>query len=130
MQPKGSSRKDVLAELKKLHSQDRRYEDGKILCSMCTKPHPIAKKAYEMFFESNLGDQGLFPGTAQLENEVVAQLSHSSPQRKRRWLCGLRRNRSKPPGTACRKKHRKHCIAPKLFCPNQPISRLQKPATY
>ncbi len=41
---------------------------------MCTKPHPIAKKAYEIYFESNLGDQGLFPATAQLEHEVVAQL--------------------------------------------------------
>ncbi len=42
---------------------------------MCTQPHPIAKKAYELFFESNLGDQGLFPAAAKLEHEVVAQLS-------------------------------------------------------
>jgi tyrosine decarboxylase/aspartate 1-decarboxylase len=74
VQLKGTSRKDVLAELKKLHTQDRRYEDGRILCSMCTKPHPIAKKAYEMYFDSNLGDPGLFPATTQLERAVVAQL--------------------------------------------------------
>ena len=74
MQQKGLSRKTVLTELKKLQAQNKRYEDGKILCSMCTKPHPIAKKAYELFFESNLGDPGLFPATAQLEDEVITQL--------------------------------------------------------
>jgi len=74
VQQKGTHRKDVLAELKKRQLQDKRYADGRILCSMCTKPHPIAKKAYEMYFESNLGDQGLFPATTQLEREVVAQL--------------------------------------------------------
>ena len=75
MQPKGLSRKSVLSELKKIHSIDQHYDDGKILCSMCTKPHSIAKKAYEMFFESNLGDSGLFPGTAQLEQEVIQTLA-------------------------------------------------------
>ena len=75
MQPKGLSRKSVLAELKKMQSIDQHYDDGKILCSMCTKPHPLAKKAYEMFFESNLGDSGLFPGTAQLEKEVIQTLA-------------------------------------------------------
>jgi tyrosine decarboxylase / aspartate 1-decarboxylase len=75
LQPKGLSRKSVLAELKKIHSIDQRYDDGKILCSMCTKPHPLAKKTYKMFFESNLGDSGLFPGTAQLETEVIQTLA-------------------------------------------------------
>ena len=42
---------------------------------MCTQPHPLAKKAYQMFFESNLGDQGLFPGSAQLETEVINDLA-------------------------------------------------------
>jgi tyrosine decarboxylase/aspartate 1-decarboxylase len=42
---------------------------------MCTQPHSIAKKAYDLFFETNLGDQGLFPAVAQLEKEVIAQLS-------------------------------------------------------
>ena len=75
MQQEGQSSELVLAELKKRRAQDNRYGDGKILCSMCTKPHPIAKKAYELFFESNLGDQGLFPAAAQLEREVMAQLA-------------------------------------------------------
>ncbi len=42
---------------------------------MCTKPHLLAEKAYRMFFDSNLGDLGLFPGSAQIEKEVIDQLS-------------------------------------------------------
>jgi tyrosine decarboxylase/aspartate 1-decarboxylase len=75
LQPKGSSGKIVLAELKKIHNLDQCYSDGRILCSMCTTPHPIAKRAYQMFFESNLGDSGLFPGSLQLEKEVVQELA-------------------------------------------------------
>jgi tyrosine decarboxylase / aspartate 1-decarboxylase len=75
LQPKGSSRQNVLDELKKIKAQNQRYEDGRILCSMCTKPHPVAVKTYEMFLESNLGDPGLFSGSLQLEKEVIAQLA-------------------------------------------------------
>ena len=75
MQSKGSSRRDVLAELRKIHEQDQHYDDGRIMCSMCTKPHPIAIKAYQIFQESNLGDPGLFPGSVQIEKEVVEQLA-------------------------------------------------------
>ena len=75
MQPKGLSSKNVFGELRKIHALDNQYDNGRILCSMCTKPHPLAKKAYQMFFESNLGDSGLFPGSAQLEKEVIDQLA-------------------------------------------------------
>jgi tyrosine decarboxylase/aspartate 1-decarboxylase len=75
LQPKGLSGKTVLAELKKIHNLDQRYADGRILCSMCTTPHPLAKKAYQMFFESNLGDSGLFAGSLQIEKEVIQELS-------------------------------------------------------
>ena len=75
MQAKGLSKKDVLAELKNARSLDKRYFDGKILCSMCTTPHLLAEKAYRMFFDSNLGDKGVFPGTAQLERELVKELA-------------------------------------------------------
>jgi tyrosine decarboxylase / aspartate 1-decarboxylase len=74
MQRKGTPAKDVLAELQKRAKQNRRYSDGRILCSMCTEPHPVAKKAYQLFFESNLGDQALFPAAAKIEREVIAQL--------------------------------------------------------
>jgi tyrosine decarboxylase/aspartate 1-decarboxylase len=76
MQPKGAPAPDVLAELKKRCKQNKRYSSGRILCSLCTSPHPVAKKAYQQFFESNLGDQALFPEAAEIEREVMAQLSH------------------------------------------------------
>jgi tyrosine decarboxylase/aspartate 1-decarboxylase len=72
---KGLSKKRVIAELKRIHDQDSRYEDGRILSSMCTVPHPIAQEAYKMFLSSNLGDGGLFPGSQQIEKEVVKQLA-------------------------------------------------------
>jgi tyrosine decarboxylase / aspartate 1-decarboxylase len=72
---KGLSSKHVFEELKKIHDLDNHYDSGRILCSMCTKPHPLAEKAYRLLFESNLGDSGLFPGSAQLEREVVDQLA-------------------------------------------------------
>jgi len=72
---KGLAKKKVLAELRKIHEQDQQYDDGKILCSMCTKPHPIAEKAYQLFLSSNLGDSALFPGSIQLEKEVISQLA-------------------------------------------------------
>ncbi len=75
MHAKGLNKKKVLAELKRIHEQDQQYDDGKILCSMCTKPHPIAEKAYQLFLSSNLGDPRLFPGSAQLEKEVISQLA-------------------------------------------------------
>jgi tyrosine decarboxylase / aspartate 1-decarboxylase len=71
----GLSQKTALDELKKIHLLDQRYDEGKILCSLCTKPHPIALKAYSMFFDSNLGDPGLFPGSLKLEKEVINQLA-------------------------------------------------------
>ncbi|MGD6808293.1 MAG: tyrosine decarboxylase MfnA [Candidatus Bathyarchaeia archaeon] len=75
MQPKGQSRKTVLDELKKAFEQDQKYDDGRILCSMCTKPPALAKKAHEMFLNANLGDPGLFPGSAKLEKEAVGMLA-------------------------------------------------------
>jgi tyrosine decarboxylase/aspartate 1-decarboxylase len=42
---------------------------------MCTKPHPLAEKAYRLFLSSNLGDPGLFLGSVQLEKEVVGELA-------------------------------------------------------
>ena len=75
MRPKGLPRKTLLYELKKIRNLNQNYDNGKILCSMCTKPHPIAEKAYRMFFESNLGDSGLFPGSVQIEKEVMQELA-------------------------------------------------------
>jgi tyrosine decarboxylase / aspartate 1-decarboxylase len=75
LKAKGLSKKQVLAKLKLALERDLKYVDGKILCSMCTIPHPLAKVANELFLEGNLGDPGLFPGSHQLEKEAVAALS-------------------------------------------------------
>ncbi len=68
--------KDVLDALKKYREMDLKYEDGRILGSMCTKPHPISRKISEMFFETNLGDPGLFKGTKKLEDEVIQMMGN------------------------------------------------------
>ena len=75
MQTKGRNRKAVLAELRKIREQDLKYRDGRILCSMCTEPHPTAKTAHQMFLGSNLGDAGLFLGTLRLEKETISKLA-------------------------------------------------------
>jgi len=72
---KGLTRKVVMAELKKALEQDSKYSDGKIMCSMCTRPHPIAKIANRLFLESNLGDPGLFLGSLRLEREAIKRLA-------------------------------------------------------
>lgn len=75
MQDKGLSKEVVIAELKRFLQQDQNYNDGRILCSMCTLPSSLAKKAHEMFLNSNLGDSGLFCGSAKLEKEVIDDLA-------------------------------------------------------
>jgi tyrosine decarboxylase/aspartate 1-decarboxylase len=75
MQAKGRDKKTVLAELKRIRQEDERYEDGGILCSMCTSPLSVAKIAHQMFLCSNLGDPGLFPGSQRLEKEIIRTLS-------------------------------------------------------
>jgi tyrosine decarboxylase/aspartate 1-decarboxylase len=54
----------------------KRFEDSDhhyILSSMCTIPHPVAVKAHQMFIETNLGDPGLFKGTAEIEHLLIAR---------------------------------------------------------
>lgn len=41
---------------------------------MCTRPHPIAVKAHDMFIGTNLGDPGLYRGTASLEKLLVKRI--------------------------------------------------------
>ncbi|NOZ76900.1 MAG: tyrosine decarboxylase MfnA [Euryarchaeota archaeon] len=74
MDEKGLSEEEVLGILEEARARDLKYRDGRILSSMCTAPHPVALKAHEMFFETNLGDAGLFPGTRELEREAVVML--------------------------------------------------------
>jgi len=71
MLSKGLPRKEVLQELDLRLGKDFTYESGRIIGSMCNYPHPLARKVYARFMEKNLGDSGLFPATAELEEETV-----------------------------------------------------------
>jgi tyrosine decarboxylase / aspartate 1-decarboxylase len=75
MRAQGLSNAQVLAKLRQAHKKDLKYADGKILCSMCTKPNPAALAAHKMFLEANLGDPGLFQGSVELEKEAIADLT-------------------------------------------------------
>lgn len=66
----------ILKELQNYKNKDFTYSSGRILGSMCTQPHPIAKKAYIEFLETNLGDPELFQGTKKIESEYITFISN------------------------------------------------------
>jgi tyrosine decarboxylase/aspartate 1-decarboxylase len=65
----------IIKDLEKYQSQDFTFSSGRILGSMCTQPHPIAKKAYMKFLETNLGDPYLFPGSKKIEAKYLSFIS-------------------------------------------------------
>lgn len=69
---KGAAASLVRSRLKTRTGFDKNFE--KILGSMCTRPHPLAKKVYFEYIDRNIGDPGLFPGTADIEKEAVEML--------------------------------------------------------
>lgn len=81
MDEEGLPREEVLTLLREYLRSDKTFTSGKILGSMCTQPHQFASAVYASHLEKNLGDPGLFPGTAKLEREVVLMLGmlHSHP---------------------------------------------------
>jgi tyrosine decarboxylase/aspartate 1-decarboxylase len=70
---KGMPEKDLFSFF--THTKEEDLDHNYILSSMCTPPHPIAVKAHSMFIETNLGDPGLFPGTASLERLLIGRLA-------------------------------------------------------
>lgn len=72
----GISYEEVMAELTSHFEQDLHFHDGRILGSMCTSPGSIAREAYMLFIEANLGNPGLCPGTAKMEDKVIEMLLH------------------------------------------------------
>ena len=73
----------ILEKLRKYHEKDFSFSKGQILGSMCTQPLPIAKKAYNMFLETNLGDPKLFPGSKEIEEKYLSFLKKllNAPQK-------------------------------------------------
>jgi tyrosine decarboxylase/aspartate 1-decarboxylase len=74
LESKGLSKKQVLKQLESKLQADFTFDSGKIIGSMCTRPHPFAAKVYSRYLEKNLGDPGLFPGVAGIENEAVQMI--------------------------------------------------------
>jgi tyrosine decarboxylase/aspartate 1-decarboxylase len=71
---KGVPQRMVLKKLESRLKQDFTYKSGRIIGSMCNDPHPLARKVYARFSEKNLGDSGLFPATAELEEEAIRMI--------------------------------------------------------
>ncbi|MFW9952321.1 MAG: tyrosine decarboxylase MfnA [Candidatus Thorarchaeota archaeon] len=74
MQENGLSKEKILKILDKKLRKDFTYNSGSILGSMCTEPLELAKQIYMKYISKNLGDAGLFPGTAELEEDVINEL--------------------------------------------------------
>ena len=74
MNEKPISHDEIFNQLNKFQAMDCKYSDGRILGSMCTEAHPIAKEAFFKFIDSNLGDPGLFKGTKLLEDKVLKMI--------------------------------------------------------
>lgn len=74
MRERGLTRSVILQKLKIKLRKDLTYSCGKILGSMCTKPHNFAKQVYMQCLEKNLADPGLFPATAKVEREAIRML--------------------------------------------------------
>ena len=72
MRSKGISEEELFSFLETTKREDILHRH--ILDSMCTLPHPVAARAHALFMETNLGDPGLFPGTASLERLLISRL--------------------------------------------------------
>ncbi|WP_309138871.1 tyrosine decarboxylase MfnA [Haloterrigena gelatinilytica] len=46
----------------------------RVLSSMCTEPHPVARDAAERFLATNPGDPGTYPSVSTLEEDAIATL--------------------------------------------------------
>ncbi|NVM43455.1 MAG: tyrosine decarboxylase MfnA [Candidatus Lokiarchaeota archaeon] len=74
MEEDGLEKRDILHLLEKKLEKDFSYDSGSILGSMCTEPLDFAKEIYLKYISKNLGDPGLFPGTAALEDELISEI--------------------------------------------------------
>jgi len=70
----GLKKSEIIRILEKKLSQDYSYESGYILGSMCSEPIDFGKEIYVKYISKNLGDPGLFQGTADLENELISEI--------------------------------------------------------
>ncbi len=74
MDDEGMPNDRIFSRLEEARARDFRFSGGRVLGSMCTEPHEIARRAYSMFWEANLGNPGLCPGTGELHEELIGML--------------------------------------------------------
>ncbi len=70
----GLKKSEIIRLLEKKLSLDYSYESGYILGSMCSEPIDFGKELYVKYLSKNLGDPGLFQGTAALEKELISEI--------------------------------------------------------
>ena len=74
MQENGLNKEEILKILEKKLEKDFSYNSSSILGSMCTEPLDFGVEIYMKYLSKNLGDPGLFLGTATLEEELVSEI--------------------------------------------------------
>ncbi|MBA7708833.1 putative sphingosine-1-phosphate lyase [subsurface metagenome] len=70
----GLEKQEILRILEEKLKLDKLYDSGSILGSMCTEPLDFGKEVYLKYISKNLGDPGLFLGTAALEEELISEI--------------------------------------------------------
>ena len=60
--------------LRKELQQDLSFRSGKIIGSMCSDPPAFCSRIFRRYIGKNLGDPGLCPGTAKIEQQAVEML--------------------------------------------------------
>ncbi len=71
---KGLSEKEILNIISEKTKKDFTYDCGRILSSMCSKPHRLGIRIYTECIEKNMADPFLFPSCSYFEREVVEML--------------------------------------------------------
>jgi tyrosine decarboxylase/aspartate 1-decarboxylase len=74
MLKEGLEKEKILEILEEKLRKDISYDTGSILGAMCTKPLELGIEVYMKFVSKNLGDPGLFLGTAALEKELITEI--------------------------------------------------------
>ncbi len=74
MKEKGLPQNFILKELEKRLRSDFTYDSGRSIGSMCSRPHPFARRLHSRYLDRNLGDSGLSPALAEIEKETVQML--------------------------------------------------------
>lgn len=74
MQENGISKEEIINLLENYLKNDMKYESGRILGSMCTNPDDFALEIFMKYPYKNLGDPGLFPGTLEIEKDLIKQM--------------------------------------------------------